>query len=79
MATAKVAISLDQSVLKKLDSLVKQGVFENRSSAIQEALSDRLKLVTRQQFEQECLKLSQDEEKDLANETLSAETSWPEY
>ena len=79
MATAKVAISLDQSVLKKLDSLVKQGVFENRSSAIQEALSDRLKLVTRQQFEQECQKLSQDDEKGFANETLSAETSWPEY
>ena len=42
MSTAKVAITIEESLLHKLDRLVKSHVFPNRSKAIQEAVSDKL-------------------------------------
>ena len=36
MPRAKVAISLDESTLERLDKLVERAVFSNRSQAIQE-------------------------------------------
>ena len=38
MARAKVAISLDESTLDRLDKLVRKQVFPNRSQAIKEAV-----------------------------------------
>lgn len=40
MRTAKVAITLDKSTLNKLDRLVKNHFFPNRSKAVREAVSD---------------------------------------
>ncbi len=79
MATLKVAITLQQETLQELDALVKKGVFENRSSAIQQTLSERLRLLNFEQFEKECLKLEKKEERALANEKMKADTEWPEY
>jgi Arc/MetJ-type ribon-helix-helix transcriptional regulator len=45
MSTAKVAITIDEDVLAKLDRLVKRKVFASRSQAIQEAISDKLEQV----------------------------------
>lgn len=45
MSTAKVAITIDENVLAKLDRLVKRKVFASRSQAIQEAISDKLEQV----------------------------------
>jgi len=39
MARSKVAISLDESTLNRLDKLVKKRVFPNRSQAIEEAVA----------------------------------------
>ena len=41
MRTAKVAITLDENLLKRLDRLVRNRMFENRSRAIQEAVSEK--------------------------------------
>ncbi len=42
MSTVKIAITIEESLLNKLDRLVRTNIFPNRSRAIQEAISDKL-------------------------------------
>ena len=42
MSTAKIAISMNEQILSKLDRLVKTHVFPNRSKAIQAAVQEKL-------------------------------------
>ncbi len=80
MARSKVAISLDESILERLDKLVKKQVFPNRSQAIEEAVSEKLARLERSRLAQECAKLNPAFEKALAEEGLSEDlTEWPEY
>ena len=80
MSTAKVAITLDKETLKRLDRLVKSRRFENRSRAIQEAVSEKLERLDRNRLARECAKLDRRSEQALAEEGLSAEAGqWPEY
>ena len=80
MARAKVAISLDESTLGRLDRLVKNQVFPNRSQAIQEAVEEKLSRLDRSRLARECAKLDPASEKSLAEETLSEDLAeWPEY
>ena len=80
MSTAKVAITLDKETLKRLDRLVKSRLFENRSRAIQEAVSEKLERLDRNRLARECAKLDRRSEQALAEEGLSAEAGqWPEY
>ena len=43
MPVSKIAITIDNNLLKEIDSLVKSNLFPNRSKAIQEAVADKLK------------------------------------
>jgi metal-responsive CopG/Arc/MetJ family transcriptional regulator len=80
MARSKVAISLDESILDRLDKLVKKQVFPNRSQAIEEAVAEKLARLEKSRLAQECAKLDPAFEKALAEEGLSEElTEWPEY
>ena len=80
MARAKVAISLDESTLDRLDQLVKKQVFPNRSQAIEEAVAEKLARIEKSRLAQECAKLDPDFEKALAEEGLSRDLAeWPEY
>ncbi len=80
MSTAKVAITLDENLLKRLDRLVKNRLFENRSRAIQEAVSEKLARLERNRLERECAKLDRKFEQTMAEEGLSVEVGeWPEY
>ena len=80
MARAKVAISLDENTLDRLDRLVKNQVFPNRSQAIQEAVEEKLSRLDRSRLSRECAKLDPAFEKSLAEEGLSDELAeWPEY
>jgi metal-responsive CopG/Arc/MetJ family transcriptional regulator len=80
METAKVAISINRRILKRLDRLVKDQVFPNRSRAIQEAIEDKLNRLERTRLSRECAKLDPIEEQALAEEGLSEELDrWPEY
>ena len=80
MSAAKVAISMDENLLKRLDRLVKSQLFENRSRAIQEAVSEKLARLERGRLARECAKLNLAFEQAMADEDLSAEgTEWPEY
>jgi len=80
MAVSKVAISLDAETLRRLDLLVKQGVFPSRSRAIQSAIQEKLSRLDRRRLAQECAKLDSDYEQTLAEERMVAEAEpWPEY
>jgi metal-responsive CopG/Arc/MetJ family transcriptional regulator len=80
MARSKVAITLDETTLDRLDSLVRRRVFDNRSQAIQEAVSEKLQRLERSRLARECAKLDPRFEKALADEGLSQELDeWPEY
>ena len=57
MAAAKVAISLDERMLARLDRLVRQQVFPNRSKAIEEAVKEKLERLDRSRLARECAKL----------------------
>ena len=80
MAKSKVAISLDESTLDRLDQLVKKRVFPNRSQAIEEAVAEKLARLEKSRLAQECAKLDPTFEKALAEEGLSEDfAEWPEY
>ena len=80
MATAKVAISIENEVLTRLDLLVKSHVFPNRSKAIQEAIKDKLNEIEHDRLAVECLKLDPEFEQALADDGLSLEIEeWPKY
>jgi metal-responsive CopG/Arc/MetJ family transcriptional regulator len=80
MPRSKVAISLSESTLNRLDHLVKRRVFPNRSQAIEEAVTEKLARLEKSRLAQECAKLDPKFEKSLAEEGLSQDfTEWPEY
>jgi len=80
MGTAKVAITIDDETLQRLDRLVKEHVFPNRSKAIQEAVQDKIKRLEKTRLARECSKLNPSYEKALAEEGISEDvTEWPEY
>jgi metal-responsive CopG/Arc/MetJ family transcriptional regulator len=80
MATNKVAITIDSELLSKVDLLVSQRVFPNRSKAIQEALIDKLSLLRQTHLASECAKLDPQIEQQLAEEGIEGElTQWPTY
>ncbi|HDP70373.1 MAG TPA: ribbon-helix-helix protein, CopG family [Actinobacteria bacterium] len=80
MRTAKIAVSIDQKLLAKLDRLVKSHVFPSRSRAVQDAVEEKLGRLEHSRLAKECAKLDPDFEKSMAEEGLSEELSeWPEY
>ena len=80
MATSKIAITIDQNLLYRLDSLVKSQRFTNRSRAIQEAVAEKLARIERSRLAQECAKLDPRFEQEMAEEGFVAEMDeWPEY
>ena len=80
MGTAKVAITLREDLLDKLDSLVKSKVYPNRSKAVQEAVEEKLARLNRSRLAKECAKLDPQFEQALAEEGFSMDREeWPEY
>ena len=80
MAASKIAITIDDKMLKQIDILVKSKFFPNRSKAIQEAVSEKLMRLEKSRLAQECAKLDSDFEQSMAEEGFSAEMEeWPEY
>jgi len=80
MAASKIAITIDDKILRRLDLLVQSNVFPNRSKAIQEAIEDKLIRLDKSRLAQECAKLDRAFEQTLAEEGLSSELEeWPQY
>jgi Arc/MetJ-type ribon-helix-helix transcriptional regulator len=80
MSVAKVAISIDEHLLRRLDRLVEQEIFRSRSEAIQKAVAEKLARLNRSRLARECAKLLPAEEQKMAEEGLTEDaTEWPEY
>ncbi len=80
MATSKIAITLDEELLVRLDRLVIERRFPSRSRVIQEAVEEKLNRLDRSRLARECAKLDPVFEQELAEEGLAEDFSeWPEY
>jgi len=79
MSTVKVAITLDQGLLRRVDRLVAERRFPNRSQAIQAAVQEKVERLDRTRLARECAKLDPAVEKNLAEEHFTADVEWPLY
>jgi len=80
MSTAKVAISINQNLLQRLDILVKSKVFTSRSQAIQVAVQEKIDRMEHSRLARQCLKLDPHSEQAMAEEGFSGDMAeWPEY
>lgn len=80
MPKAKIAVSIDNNVLDRVDELVRRRVFGNRSQAFESAILEKIDRLNRTRLAFECAKLDPVEERELSEEGLSEESSrWPEY
>ncbi len=80
MSVAKVTISIESGLLKKVDYLVKERVFSNRSQAIQSAVAEKVSRLDRNRLARECAKMNKAEEQSLADLGLASEVGeWLEY
>ena len=80
MRKAKVAVTLDAALLARIDELVTQRRFPNRSQAIESALAEKLDRLSHTRLARECAKLNPAEERALAEQGLALDlAAWPEY
>jgi Arc/MetJ-type ribon-helix-helix transcriptional regulator len=79
MPKSKVAVALEKDLLYRIDGLVAERRYPNRSQAIEVAISEKLERLTRGQLAREVSKLSRREERALADAGLSTDgDAWPE-
>jgi Arc/MetJ-type ribon-helix-helix transcriptional regulator len=80
MPSVKIAITIDYDLLKRLDDLIEENKFPNRSEAVQEAIRDKLRRMKRRRLAIECVKLDSAFEQALADEGLTEDSEkWPEH
>jgi metal-responsive CopG/Arc/MetJ family transcriptional regulator len=80
MPKAKIAVTIDEKIVNRIDRLVQQRTFTNRSQAIEEAMREKLARIDKSRLARESAKLDPDAEKSLAEEGLAAEQKlWPEF
>ena len=78
--TTKIAISIDKRVLKRIDKLVENRIFTNRSRAIQTAIEEKISKIDKTRLAVESAKLNKAEEQQLSEESLQTDlTEWAEY
>ena len=75
MARAKIAVSLDERMLRQPDSLVAEAVFPSRSQAVQVAVQEKLARLEQGRLARECAKLDPAFEKALAEEGFAEDAS----
>jgi metal-responsive CopG/Arc/MetJ family transcriptional regulator len=80
MSVAKVAISIENKLLKKVDFYVKKGVFKNRSQALQMAMNETIAHLEHKRLANECAKLDISLEQQIADNDLAEDMEeWPKY
>ena len=80
MTRAKIAITIEQGTLSKIDQLIANSVYKNRSQLIQESVNSILMKIEKTRLAQELSKISIEEEQALAEEGIEGDFSeWPEY
>jgi Arc/MetJ-type ribon-helix-helix transcriptional regulator len=66
LTTVRVSTTLEQQMLRQVDSLVARRVFPNRSQAIQTSLREKIHRIQRSRLAAECAKLDPKFERALA-------------
>lgn len=80
MAKSKIAITIDEEIVGRIDTLIRQRTYPNRSQAIEDAVRDKLTRLERSRLATEVSKLDPAFERSLAEEGLSQDRAeWPEY
>ena len=80
MPKEKVAVTIDRDLLSRLDRLVAEGRYASRSSAVEEAVEERLEKVELTRLARGSAKLEPGFEQALADEGLAGDLmEWPEY
>ena len=80
MSKAKIAITINEPILARIDRLVAEQVFSSRSQAIEAAVEEKIERLEHGRLARECAKLDPAFEKALAEEGLSQELDgWPAY
>ncbi len=80
MSTSKLAITMGEKLLKRLDRLVAERMYPSRSRAIQAAVEEKVHRMDRGRLARECGKLDSQLEQNLADEGLVEDlVEWPEY
>ena len=80
MPKQKVAVTIEKDLIIKLDRMVSDGKFSSRSSAIEDAVIERITKIERSRLAEESAKLDPSFEQALADEGLAGDLSeWPEY
>lgn len=80
MTAAKIAISIDRSLLNRIDTLVRAKRFRSRSEVFQTAVSEQIARFDDDLLATECAKLDRAEEQAFADIGLSSDLSeWPPY
>lgn len=80
MPKTKVAITLEAETLRRVDQLVRDDRYPNRSQAIEAAVVEQLDRLDRRRLAEESAKLDPAEERALAEEFIGAAVeTWPEY
>lgn len=67
MNVAKITIYIESRLLRKVDRLVEERVFANRSQAIQSAVKEKVSRLAKNRLARECAKLDKNEERALAD------------
>ena len=70
MAKSKIAITLDDGIVGRIDILVSQREYPSRSQAIEEAVREKLDRLERSRLAREVSKLDPKFERSLAEEGL---------
>lgn len=80
MSKAKIAITVDEALLKSVDDYVSVLEGYNRSRFIEEAVAERVERYEKHRLDRELDKLDTEEEQNTAEEGCAAENEiWPEY
>ena len=80
MSTVKVAITLEEDLLQRIDLLVAERRFPSRSRAIQLAVKAQIDRLDRGRLARETARLDPALEQQVAEEGASYDLeSWPEY
>ncbi len=77
---SKIAITMDEEIVRQLDYLILQKSYKNRSQAIEEAVAEKLDRLKRGRLARECAKLDPVVEQELAEAGLVEDVdNWSEY
>ena len=80
MPKSKIAVSIETSLVGRIDQLVGSGRFANRSQAVQVAIEEKLARLDRTRLARECAKLDRAFEAGMAEESVPRDPAeWPAY